>query len=84
MHACVPFITSKFPRILTLAFCLLFLFEVVFYERNKTDLLIKERGTKHTSKAPKMFPTDALALHIPNTIPRLQKIKSNRYSFQNM
>ena len=30
-----------------------------------------------------MFPTDALALHIPNTIPRLQKIKSKRYSFQN-
>ena len=42
---------------------------------------MEERGTKHTSKAPKMFPTDALALHIPNTIPRLQKIKKQEIQF---
>ena len=62
-----------------------FYLKLLFYERNKADPLIEERGIKkHTSKAPKMFPTDALALHIPNTIPRLQKIKSKGYSFQNI
>ena len=40
VHACVPFITSKFPRISTLALCLLFLlFEVVILwnENRSTD-----------------------------------------------